>query len=187
MTKKTLWFDVETTGLSAYKNAIIQFACLVDIDGKIEDEKELKIAPLETDEIEDAALKVNGITRVELTQFRTAPEVLNGHILPFFNKWINKFDITDKFAFAGFNVGFDIDFLKQFFWKNKERYFGSYFNGKRVDPLYQLYSLDYQNKLCLPNNKLGTACKHFDIEIEAHDALSDIRATRELYFRLLEL
>ena len=43
--KKALYFDVETTGLNPYKNDIIQFACLVEINGEVKEEFETKVAP----------------------------------------------------------------------------------------------------------------------------------------------
>jgi len=44
---------------------------------------------------------------------------------------------------------------------------------------------DFQGQLSLPNYKLQTVCEHFGVQIDAHDALSDIKATRELLQMIL--
>ena len=36
------------------------------------------------------------------------------------------------------------------------------------------------------SHKLVDVCKHFGIELDAHDALSDIKATRQLIYKLME-
>ena len=36
------------------------------------------------------------------------------------------------------------------------------------------------------DDKLGTVCAFFDIDLDAHDAMNDIVATRELYHLLLD-
>ena len=49
-----------------------------------------------------------------------------------------------------------------------------------------VFAMRYANKLTLENYRLETASKHFGIEINAHDALSDIEATRELILKIME-
>ena len=68
----------------------------------------------------------------------------------------------------------------EFFAKNGDVYYGSWFNWKRIDPLGVLYFMDGMGKISLPNYKLETVCDHFGIKIDAHDAISDIRATKQL-------
>ncbi len=184
--KKALYFDVETTGLNPSKHDIIQFACLVEINGEVVEEWETKIRPFDFGAIEDKALEVNGLTRKQLEDYPHPKEVYN-IMVKMFDRYIGKFDKTDKFAPAGFNVKFDMDFLSNFFKKNNDKYYGSYFNYRAIDPLYKLYELDYERKLNLPDYKLATACAHFGIDIQAHDALSDIKATRALRIALSEM
>jgi division protein CdvB (Snf7/Vps24/ESCRT-III family) len=46
--------------------------------------------------------------------------------------------------------------------------------------------LNYKGSINLVNAKLITACENFGITIDAHDALSDIKATRELMQRIMK-
>lgn len=69
---------------------------------------------------------------------------------------------------------------KTILYKNGDVYFGSWFNYKTIDPLSLLHILDGIGSISLENYKLETVCKHYDIPLDAHDALNDIKATREL-------
>lgn len=180
---KALYFDVETTGTDPVKHDIIQLAMLVETDGLIVGELELKIQPHNYDTIEQAALDVHGITIEEMRTFLQPQEALK-QLLAFWGKFINKFDKKDKFTPIGYNGRFDLDFLNQFFLKCGDKYFGSWQNWRLVDPLAIIYFLVYLGKMKLPDYKLATLCQHYNIELQAHDALSDIRATRELLSKL---
>lgn len=176
MPSKILYFDVETTGLDPVKNAIIQ---IVVIDGKVADEFEFKVAPFPDDEISQEALDVHGYSADEIKEF-DPPGVVYLQLLNLFSRFVDKYDKFDKMTPAGYNVRFDMDFLKNFFLKNGDVYFGSWLNWKMIDPLPILHFIDFAGGISLPDYKLATVCAHFGIEIQAHDALSDIRATRQL-------
>ena len=178
--KKALWFDVETTGLSPYKNDIIQIAGLVEINGEIKEEFEMKCAPQDFTQLDSKALAIHGYSKEMLKEFPAPREIYN-KLIRIIEKYISRYDKNDKFTPAGYNVKFDCDFLKNFFEKAGDRYYGSLFNWKLVDPLAKLYMMDYEMKLSLPDYKLSTVCAHFNIPLKAHDALADIKATRELY------
>lgn len=181
--KKCLWFDVETTGLSAYKNDIIQIAAIVEIDGKVVDQFESKIRPFDPINVEPKALLINGLKLEDIMRY-PEPKVVHSNFTKFLRNYIVPYNKEDKFAPAGYNVKFDIDFLMSFFKKAGDTYYGSYFNYKALDPLYILHMMDYQGKINLPNYKLVTVCNHYGINIDAHEALSDIKATRELFITL---
>ena len=188
VSRKTLYFDVETTGTDPARHGLIQLACLVDIDGKVVDENSWHIKPFKGDLVSKEAARITGISREDLDNF-PEPEGVYREIVEFFSKHVDRFDRTDKFYPAGYNVRFDLEFLKRFFEKNGDKYFGSFFNWKLIDPLPWLYRLDWLGELSLPDYKLVTVCNHFGIELgdSAHDALADIRATRELLLKLLNL
>lgn len=177
--KKALYFDTETTGLNSWKNDIIQFACMVEINGEIVEEWETKVMPLDFTSIEPKALEVNGLTMAMLKTY-PHPREIHQQMCKLFGKYISKFDKVDKFAPIGYNVKFDVDFLQNFFKKCDDKYYGSWFSWRLVDPIYTLYEMDYMREIALPDYKLSTVCAHFGIPLKAHDALSDIRATREL-------
>ncbi len=179
MDKKILYADTETTGTNPVLHDVIQFAFIVEINGAIVDTAEFKAQPFSYENINPEALEINKTT-IEQIKTYPSPRETYQKIVNFFCKHIDKYDRADKFYPAGYNLHFDLDFISQFFVKNGDKYFGSFCNWKRIDPLPFLYNMDFLGKISLPNYKLETVCNHFGIQIQAHDALSDILATREV-------
>lgn len=190
MTTKLFWFDTETTGLSPIDSSMVQLAGLVEIDGEIKEEVNLLFKPDPKKKINLEALAVNKRTEEELSTFPDAKIgicCLQGT----FEKYVNRFDSSDKFVPVGFNVNFDLDFLRET-WRQalpQDRYgVGCFFFNAPIDIRTYLGKLVATGGLRLPNYKLVTACCHFDIPMGsgAHDALNDIRATRELMYRCIK-
>lgn len=183
--KKIFYFDVETTGLNPEKNGIIQFGALIEINGKIVNEIDLKIAPFPSDVIEPEALKINGYTEDEIKGIEFGhPEIFFNGLIEVLAEHIDRYDRTDKFIVAGYNVSFDIGFLRAFFKKNGDDYYGSWFDPYPVDPYPVLAFMRGNDNLITKNLKLLTIAEYLGIEIKAHDALSDIQATRQIIKRL---
>lgn len=179
MGKKIFWFDVETTGLDPVKHDIVQLAYLIEIDGKIIESANLLMQPFDYSTICQESLDIHGRTIDEIKNYPN-PRSVYAELISVLEKYVDRYNRSDKFHHAGYNSKFDLDFLKQFFVKNKDVYFGSWFNYRAIDPLTLLHVLDGLDKVSIPNYKLETVCKYFDIPINAHDALSDITATRAL-------
>ncbi len=180
MNKKVLYFDIETTGLDPKIDQIIQLSYIIEVDNVIEIERNILICPKDIDKISDEVLEILGKTQAEIFMY---PDTASSALVMLQNdlsKYCDKYDKLDKFYPAGFNVRFDIEFLRELFESQGDKYFGSWFNGMELDPLPILRFLDFKNSIKLPNYKLSTVCEHFKIELQAHDALSDIKATREL-------
>lgn len=183
---KILYFDTETTGLNPEKNDIIQLAGIVVVHGKEMERFNLKCQPMDWETISDEALTVHGYKLEDLMTFMKPYEMYK-QLVDIFSKYINKYDKNDKFTPAGYNVRFDMEFLNNFFKKQNDVYFGSWISWKMIDPIQILHFLDYCKKIALPNYKLSTVCDHFGIDINAHDALSDIQATRQLISKIYEI
>lgn len=177
--KKVLFFDVETTGVKAEVNGVFEIGFVIEIAGKVVDEAKFNVQPFKGQIIEKEALDISGMTLEKLKTF-PLPGAVHKGITGIWNKHVDRFDKSDKFYPAGYNVRFDLDFMSEFFGRNGDKYFGSYVNWKRIDPLPVLYWLDFKGAISLENYKLETVCEYFGIKIDAHDALSDIKATREL-------
>ncbi|MEI8102776.1 MAG: 3'-5' exonuclease [Chlorobium sp.] len=183
--KKVLYIDTETTGTQAGLHGVIQVAALMEIDGEVVEQFEVKCQPHPDAVILDDALAVSGTTREEL-QHRTTSRDACYEFSRFVQRHIDKFDVTDKAYPAGYNVSFDLQFLDAWERVHGNKYgSGSYQNWKALDPLPFLRLWDFQGSLSLPNYRLATVCTHFGIALKAHDALSDIVATRELLRKLV--
>lgn len=164
-----LWIDVETTGRFADKHDIIQLACIPFINGKRQQSFNEFCQPLSWNTIEQGAIDVHGITIDKMKTFQRQSAMLNKFI-----EYIKSFGV--KFVISGFNVGFDKRFLSSTFSKHgRENEFFSFFDLQIHDTYARAQTV--KSKLGTENLKLATLAKHYKIEINAHDALSDIAAT----------
>lgn len=183
---KILYFDVETTGTDHTVHEITQFAALVEIDGVLKEEVNWRCQPTRWDKIDPGALQTTGVT-VEQLKAEQNPQAMFRQIHGLFNKYINKFDRSDKFYPAGHNVSFDLDFLQAFWKQHGDQYgTGTYQNWRALDSRVFANFLSIKGMLDLPDLKLATLAKYMGVKIDAHDALSDIKATREILHMMLD-
>ena len=99
------------------------------------------------------------------------------------------YDRDDKFIAAGFNVNFDLDFLRETWFATGGKYGpGSWIFNCPIDVRTTVAEAIGWDKLRLPNFKLGTVCEYYGVELgeDAHDAMADIEATRKLYHALMK-
>lgn len=179
--QRMLYLDTETTGLNPEKNGIWQIGGIVEIDGKIKDKFNFIFAPSLEDEVDDYALKMSGYASEEaLRAIKNSSNKAFNSFIAILEKHISKFNTSEKFTLCGYNVGFDDGFLRAWFTKNHEKYYGSYITPYKID-VYTLTALLWgHGKLDIPKLKLETVADHLGIEINAHDALSDIEATYKI-------
>jgi len=180
---KLFWFDVETTGLDSKLNDIIQLGCLIEINGKIEEEYNFLCQPFNYKMISAKALEINR-SNVKDLKLRITPQETYDKLIKILDKHIDKYNREDKFYPAGYNVRFDVDFLNNFFRKNNNNYYGSYFDYHLLSIDVLIHLLDYRGLIKLENYKLVTVAKHFGLQLNAHDALSDIKVTRQVMYKL---
>ena len=164
-----LWIDLETTGLYPEKNDVIQLACIPSIDGELQKSFNEFCAPLNWSSIDEGAVKAHGITVDRMRTFQS-PEALINKLITYLRSF------NTKFVIAGYNVGFDKRFLGSFFTKNNKT--NEFFELFELQ-IHDTYSRAQKVKSLLKteNLKLATLAKHFNIEIQAHEALSDITAS----------
>lgn len=181
MDKKILWFDVETGGTDEKTDALIQLSALIEIDNKIVDEIDLKMKPLPGKIVNPDAIKTHGMTYEMMRTFEDADTAFNN-----FNSFLLKHNPIPakncRYIMAGYNPDFDCRFLSQWY---SDITCGPYEYWKHlqfspIDVLPVLRAMRIAGIIDTPDTKLETICKHFGIELKAHDALSDIKATREL-------
>lgn len=183
---KVLWLDTETTGLDPVKQDVIQMAGIIEIDGRVDSQFEFTCQPHSWDNIQQRALDVHGMSVEDLKTFAPPYEVKQ-QLEGLFSRYINKFDKNDKFILAGYNVDFDARFMKNWWAKCGDKFWGSYVEYKSFDvyPLFKLFC-DAAGAI-VPNHKLVTAAEYFGISFGdegAHDAMADIRVTREVGLKL---
>lgn len=186
---KIIFIDTETGGVNPEKAALIQLSGIIRIDKKDVEKFNFYIKPFENSEVTEKALEVQGRTLEELKTDKYVEEKeVYKQFINILDKYIDKYDRTDKFIVAGYNVRFDVDILKTFFQRHGNNFLFSYLDSSMLDPLYSIRLLQIAEILpVLENNKLETWCKHFGIELKAHDSLEDIEATKKLIGKLISL
>ena len=186
---KIIFIDTETGGVNPEKAALIQLSGIIRIDKKDVEKFNFYIKPFENSEVTEKALEVQGRTLEELKTDKYVEEKeVYKQFINLLDKYIDKYDRTDKFIVAGYNIRFDVDILKAFFQRHGNNFLFSYLDSSMLDPLYSIRLLQIAEILpILENNKLETWCKHFGIELKAHDSLEDIEATKKLIGKLISL
>jgi DNA polymerase III subunit epsilon len=181
-----LWFDLETTGTDPKKHGIIQIAACVERDGLIIDTFNEKQKPDPLKVLDPKALQVNGHTPDEISKFQDSKSCYLA-----FNRFLDKHGARGNKALryipAGYNAQFDLDFMCRYFEEQSggPYAFWEHLQYQPIDPYPTIVTLWRLGKLHPKDCKLETICAHFGIELKAHDAMSDILATRELVLRLM--
>lgn len=154
----------------------------IEVDGEVKEEFNIRCKPHKGADISEKALEVTGMTLDIINSYQEPKEAME-ELESIFEKYCSKFDRNDKYILVGQNIKFDFQKLYEFYSRLGNKYLGSWINFKLLfDTLAVIQALQLVDKLpILENNKLITWCNFFGIKLEnAHDALADIRATREL-------
>jgi DNA polymerase-3 subunit alpha (Gram-positive type) len=157
-------FDVETTGLSATYNQIIELAAVKMKDGKVIDTFSELANPHQP--LSEQIVKLTGITDEML---KDAPEI--DDVLKRF------YDFVGEGTLVAHNARFDMGFLQVGYKKL----------GLKLDhPVIDTLELARFLHPYLKNHKLNTLCKQFNIElVNHHRATDDAEATGHLLWKLI--
>jgi len=181
---KRFFFDLETTGVRYTANAIYQIAILVEINGEVVQEIDWKMKPFEGAVIEDKALEVGGVTLDQINAYPPPNEVF-GKLMALLNKYVDRFDKTDKFHLVGFNNRyFDDRFLRAWFERQGDPYFGSQFWADSLDVMVLASQHLMYERARMKNFKLKTVAETLGVEVDEtklHGGPYDVQITREAY------
>ncbi|MCA1040811.1 PolC-type DNA polymerase III [Bacillus infantis] len=159
-------FDVETTGLSAVYDTIIELAAVKIHDGEIIDRFESFANPHHP--LSATTINLTGITDDDV---RNAPEV--EEVLRRFKEW------SQNDILVAHNASFDMGFLNTGYKR--------YGVGKAANPVIDTLELA---RFLLPemkNHRLNTLAKKFDVELtQHHRAIYDAEATGYLLIKMLK-
>lgn len=181
---KLFFYDLETTGVSPGKNGIHQISGMIVIDGEVMETFDFKVRPNPKAIIEQQALDVAGVTKEQVLAYPPMGEVYK-QLIEMLNKYVDRFDKTDKFFLVGYNnAHFDNDFFRGFFLQNGDKYFGSYFWANCLDCMVLATSFLADIRHQMENFKQGTVAKALGIQVDEnklHDALYDIKICIAIY------
>lgn len=192
-TKKTkmkkLFYDLETTGLHPCQNGIHQISGCIEIDGDVKEWFNFKVKPFDSDLIDDKALETSRVTKEQIMEYESANQVYI-KFLGVLNKYVDKFNKKDKFFLIGYNNSkFDDQFLRSWFGKLNDKYFGSWFWPNTVDVMSLASNYLMSVRENMENFKLMTVSKQLGFSVDEtklHDALYDIELTRNIYIKIVD-
>lgn len=184
---KKIFLDLETSGLDPQLNAVLEIGCIIEYRDVY---KELNFfcQPFPNDLVDSEALDVNKLTEEKIRSFSTPRKVYDDLIAELMMH-VDKYNPKDKFILLGYNVGFDAQFLRSFWLKNQDKYFGSWFWYPPLDVMaLAFYVLKDKDRPHMKDFKLITVAKEFGLDVDleqAHNALYDVELTRDIY-RIIE-
>ena len=184
--KKLLYIDTETTGLVAGHHAIIQLAYIIEINGKVAKRGSYKINPKTYSSkiyVSPKALECNGYRVEDFDRFTDSKDACKD-----FMKVLSKYKEGPKFKLVAFNSHFDIGFIQAWMKDSKQDFYGRFIDYKDLDVFALVKYLQFYSKIDTGiSQNLENSCKAVGLEFDAHDAVGDIEATRDLHLRLVEM
>jgi DNA polymerase III subunit epsilon len=189
MSIKILSFDTETSGLDAKKNGIHQIAGKIYVDYKLEFEFYQNVKLMPGDQYDIKSLEVSGKTVDDImSDSHCNPKALYKSLVNTLSKFCDKYKKDDKIFLMGYNnQSFDNPFLREFFAKNGDNYFYSWFWSAGLDVMVLAQQYLIADRHLMPNFQLGTVASHmgFDAEEkELHNAYFDLNLHEEIYQKI---
>lgn len=184
---KYCFIDTETSGTDPEKNALLQLAGAIVINGKVMERFNIQSAPFPTDVIEPIALEINGLTEEVIRGYR-GPRLAHLQFVQILAKYCDKYDKTDKFQFVGYNGDFDADAIRAWFVKCGDIYFGSWFWWPILDVAKLAGIRLMEQRHTMPSFKLTAVARFLDLDVDeskAHDAAYDIDLTMRMFYLLI--
>ena len=185
---KTLYIDVETTGLVQYNHGIITLAYIIDDDNGVELTRgEIEMNPLSySKKVSAKALEVNGYTIEQFETFKDA-KIACVEFIDILNEYLDKEDFNDKYKLVAYNADFDSKFVQYWMDKLVPNTYWKTIDYKHLDPFAMVKYLQHFGIIDTGKSQsLENVCKYYDITLIAHNAMSDINATRVLHKLLVK-
>lgn len=189
MAKKLFYYDVETTGLKYWENAIHQISGMIEIDGKVMEEFDFHVRPYENAVISKEALDVSHVTVEQIMSYPSIDEV-HMNIISMLSKYVDRYNKKDKMFLVGYNnASFDNNFFKALFDHAGDKYFHSWFWSVPLDVIVLSQQKLMNIRPDMENFKLYNVAKTLGISVDdekLHDAFYDIYLTRSIYKMVTE-
>lgn len=186
------FIDVETGGFDPEGCALLQIGGIIEYteSGKLKEMSfNYHIKPFDSDQVDPKALAVNNLTKEQIERF-ASPITVYKKILNLWGNYVDCYDKRDKMFFIGYNShSFDMPFVREFFKKCGDKFFGSWFHYPSIDVMILAAEYLKDKRRWMPDFKLMTVADRLGIEVDKsklHDAFYDIEITREVYRRVIK-
>jgi DNA polymerase-3 subunit epsilon len=182
---KLFFLDVETTGLDSLHNDIFQISGIVtDPQLNVLEKIDLRFQPLSLEHVQPEALTKTRMTLESLSELSMTSTDAYTAIIECLSRHCDRYDKKDKLHFVAYNAKFDVEFIRVFFQKHGDQFFGSWFWNPPICVMQAAAWMTMRVRGALPNFKLETLCKCAELGWDdslAHDASYDIAQTLELF------
>jgi DNA polymerase III epsilon subunit-like protein len=184
---RRFWVDTETTGLDTKRHFAFQISYLIEENDEILRSRTLEFRPERYDlyEFSKEAEDVHGYSREKIISLQPEPAafaVLIGDLKKYGRK---------RLTLAGYNINFDIRFLKAIFDRNEvakgidSGAFYKYFDYMHFDILQFVQAYRIAGIISLQHIDLESICRYFGINTkEAHNSMADILNTKTVFDRM---
>lgn len=180
---KQLFIDTETGGLDSNQNALLEVGGIIRIDNDLPIYFDFHAQPFSDDIITEEALKVNNLTREEIKGF-SPPHEMHSELTSLWSGYIDRYNKRDKFFVYGWNVEFDDRFLRAFFRKCGDKYYGSYILWPPMNVASLVNEHLRMARFDIQDFHLHTVCEYFEIPVDytrRHSATYDAELTMQIY------
>ena len=161
-----IFIDLETTGLDVRKHSIHQLAGVVEADGRLVEEFNIRVAPNPKAQIDPTALRICNVTEAEIKAYQPMKAGYN-EFVRILGRHVDKYNSQDKAHLVGYNNrSFDDAFLRAWFEQNGSNYFGSWFWSDSLDVLVLASEYLQSRRRRMKNFKLHTVAQELGITIE---------------------
>lgn len=183
---KIAWIDLETGGFSPRYGDVTEIAGIIEIDGKVAEEFDFYLRPENRWRIGTHAAAIQGKTVDEIMDHPMSQregaqafiDILERYYFP-----------GQYFLWAGQNPMFDIQFASDMLSKTVWLHLSKWFEPNPIDLIDSVMEARRRGHFRgMINNKLATVTEFMEIPHEnAHNALSDIRATRAAFWKIADM
>lgn len=177
-----VFVDVETSGLDPKTCSIVQLGYIITQDGNEVESGSFKLKPFFGEPLSEIAKEKTDLTDEEVANYPDQ-SIAYKEFINILNKYIPIGDYANKGFFTGYNASFDMDFCRQWFIRNGNNLFGYYFHYPYLDVMSLAALSLIPERYKMRNFQLVTVYQKVTGKtlFNAHDALADIRATKEIY------
>ena len=196
---KLLVIDTETCGLKAWIHSPDQVSGMIvycnekEVDGKlvmqydIREKFDIKFVVDPKAEIDEGAYTFRGMTSAEMKNRELSSSKAKQQFCDMLDRYVGKFDKTDKLMPVGYNLNFDLDMMQRWFNLHGDRYFGSYVWRPGIDVMSLALDKLFKYRAKMENFKQGTVAAALGIEIDQarlHDSAYDIEVLWQVYMKV---
>lgn len=188
MPLKEIWIDCETGGTDVRHHPLLQICGKIIIDGQSVEKFDIFMRN-ENQVLDNEALKVIGRTPLEIAGWQPPAEAYS-EFKRIVSRYVDQYNKRDKFHWFGYNPRFDMDFVREWFSRQGNKYFGSYFWTPPIDVWMLAMYGQMRQRADFTDAKLWTVAQWYGVDVtkfSAHNAQDDIAVTQELYKKVCEV